>query len=60
VPLYYDKLRREDIQSIVDKIIKRIDGWKGRLLSYGARLALLKACLPSIPIYLMLVIKFPK
>jgi hypothetical protein len=45
VPLHHDKLRREDIQPIIDKIIKRIVCWKGKLLSYGARLTLLKACL---------------
>jgi hypothetical protein len=60
VPLHYDKLRREDLQPIIDKIMKRIAGWKGKLLSYGARLTLLKACLASIPIYLMSFIKFPK
>jgi hypothetical protein len=43
VLLHYEKLRREDIQPIVDKILTRISGWKGRLLSYGARLVLLKA-----------------
>jgi hypothetical protein len=46
------------MQPIVDKVINRIPGWKGRLLSSGARLTLLKACLAIIPIYLMLVIKF--
>jgi hypothetical protein len=60
VPLHYEKLRREDIQPIVDKILNRIASWKGRLLSYGARLTLLKACLASIPVYLMSIIKFPK
>jgi hypothetical protein len=40
--------------------MKRISGWKGRLLSYGARLTLLKAGLASIPICLMSIIKFPK
>jgi hypothetical protein len=45
VPLHYGKLKREDIQPIVDKIIKRIAGWKGKLLSYGARLTLLRTCL---------------
>jgi hypothetical protein len=50
VPLHCDKLRRDDIQPIVDKIIKRIFEWKGKLLSYGARLALLKTCLASISI----------
>jgi hypothetical protein len=60
VPLHHNKLKREDIQPIVDKIIMRITGWKGKLLSYGARLTLLRVCLASIPIYLMSVIKFPK
>jgi len=53
-------LRREDIQPVVNKIIKRVAGWKGRLLSYGGRLTLLKSCLASILIYMMSVIKFPK
>jgi hypothetical protein len=60
VPLHYEKLRREEIQPIVDKIMKRISGWKGKLMSYEARLTLLKACLASIPIYLMSIVKFPK
>jgi hypothetical protein len=60
VPLHHEKLKREDIQFVVDKIINRIPSWKGKLLSYSARLILLKACLASILIYLMYVIKFPK
>jgi hypothetical protein len=58
--LHFSKLRKEDLQPVIDKIIKRIAGWKGRLLSYVGRLTLLKACLASIPIYLMSIIKFPK
>jgi hypothetical protein len=45
---------------VVDKVINIIPGWQGRLLSYAARLVLLKACLASIPIYLLSIIKFPK
>jgi hypothetical protein len=60
VPLHYEKLRSEDIQPIVDKVLNRIPGWKGRLLSYGARLVLFRSCLASIPIYLMSLIRFPK
>jgi hypothetical protein len=59
-PLRYKKLRREDIQAIVDKVVNRISGWKRILLSYGARVVLLRACLSSIPIYLMSLIKFSK
>jgi hypothetical protein len=60
VPLHHSKLRKEDLQPVIDKIIKRIAGWKGRLLSYAGRLILLKFCLASIPIYLLSVIKFPR
>jgi hypothetical protein len=60
IPLHHDKLKREDIQPIVDTTIRRIPRWVGRLLSYADRLTLLKACLASILIYLMSVIKFSK
>lgn len=59
VPLQYTKLRRKDLQPMIDKIIKRTAGCRGRLLSYVGRLTLLKACLASIPIYLLSIIKFP-
>src|SRR3954467_3050153 len=54
------KLRREDIQPLIDKILKRIAGWRGKLLSYAARLTLIKTCLASIPIYLLSFLKFSK
>ena len=56
----FANLKREDIQPVVDKLIKRIAGWKGKLLSIAGKLTLLKSCLASIPIYLLSVIKFPK
>jgi hypothetical protein len=60
IPLHYNKLKRENIQHVVGKIIKRIAGWEGKLLSYGGMLVLLKSYLASIPTYLMSVIKFLK
>jgi hypothetical protein len=33
IPLHYQNLRREDLQPLVDKIVKRIAGWRGRLLT---------------------------
>ena len=53
IPLHYDKLRREDIQPLIDKIIKRMAGWRGKLLSYKGRPVLIQAYLASIPIYLL-------
>ena len=60
VPLHYEKLSREDIQPLVDKMLKKMAGWRGKLLSYAGRLVLIKSCLASIPVYLLSFIKFPK
>jgi hypothetical protein len=60
VPLHYKKLRKEDLQPVVDKVIKKGGGWRGNLLSYKARIILIKAYLASIPNYLLSAIKFPK
>jgi hypothetical protein len=49
VPLHFSKLRKEDLQPILDKIIKRIAGWMGKLLSYRGRLVLLQVSTASIP-----------
>jgi hypothetical protein len=60
IPLQYQKLRREDLQPLVDKIIKRIAGRREKLPNKAGRIILIKACLPSIPIYLMSFFKFPR
>jgi hypothetical protein len=60
VPLHYTKLRKEDIQPIVDKLLKNAAGWRGRLLNHAAKLELVRSVLASIPLYLLSVIKFPK
>lgn len=60
IPLHYDKLKREDIQPLIDKILKKMAGWRGKLLSYSARLTLIKTCLASIPVYLLSFFRFPK
>jgi hypothetical protein len=60
VPLHYDNMRRDDIQPLVDKMLKRIAGWRGKLLSLAARLTLVKSCLASVLVYLLSFIKFSK
>ena len=60
VPLHFKKLAREDVQPLVDKMLKRMARWRGNLMSYAAKLVLIKACLTSIPVYLLSFIEFPK
>jgi hypothetical protein len=59
-PIYFEKLKREDMQLVLDMLIKRVAGWRGKLLAYSSRLVLIKTCLASIPVYLLSFIKFPK
>jgi hypothetical protein len=60
ISLHYNKLSREDLQPLVYKIIKRIVGWRGKLLTRAGRIILIKTCLASILIYLLSFFKFPK
>jgi hypothetical protein len=53
VPLHSNKLRIEDLQPLIDKIIKRIAVWRGKLLCQVGRQILIKTCIASIPIYLL-------
>jgi hypothetical protein len=45
---------------VIDKILKKAAGWRGRLLNHAAKLELVRSVLTSIPLYLLSVIKFPK
>jgi hypothetical protein len=60
IPLHFQKLKREDLQPLIDKIIKRIASWRGQLLTQAGRLVLIKTCIASIPVYLLSFFKFPK
>jgi hypothetical protein len=60
IPLQYSKLSREDLQSLIDKIIRRIAGWRGKLLTQAGRLVLIKTCLSTITVYLLSFYKFSR
>lgn len=49
-----------DSLSLDEKLLKRLDGWKGNTLSIGGRLTLVMACLSSIPIYSKSMYVLPK
>jgi len=60
VPVSGNGIQNSNWLPLVEKISKRLDGWKGGALSLGGRLSLLNACLSSIPIYSMSMYLLPK
>ena len=60
VPVSGSKLHIMDWVPLDEKLVKRLDGWKGGVLSIGGRIVLIKACLSSIPIYCMPMYLLPK
>jgi hypothetical protein len=53
LPLHTRKLRKIEVQPLIDKIGARLPGWKGRFLSTSGRETLVKTVLSSQPIYHM-------
>jgi hypothetical protein len=60
IPLHYEKLKREDLQPLIDSLLGRLAGWRGKFLSSTAKRELVRSVLASIPIYLLYFFKFPK
>lgn len=58
LPLHTHKLRKIEIQPLIDKIGARLPGWKDRMLSASGIETLVKTVLSSQPIYHMTV--FPE
>jgi len=57
LPLRLQKLRRVDVQRIIDKVSNRLATWKARFLNKAARLKLVNTVLSSIPVYFLTVVE---
>ena len=58
-PLTNRRLRIQDWQPVVEKVETHLGGWRGRLLSRGGRLVLVKAVLSAILTYFMSAFRMP-
>jgi hypothetical protein len=58
VPVSGFKLHVVDWRKLDEKVLKRLDGWKG--LSIDGRTTLINSCLSSIPLYCMSIYLIPK
>jgi hypothetical protein len=55
LPLHFRNIKRIEFQPIIEKINKRLAGWKGRLLSKAGKETLVKSVFTAQPIYLLTV-----
>ncbi|KAK1290670.1 hypothetical protein QJS10_CPB18g00804 [Acorus calamus] len=60
LPLVAKKLRQQDWLPLLDRMVKRLAGWSGRMLSLGGKLTLLQAVLSSVPVFYMSIFTMPK
>jgi mannosylglycoprotein endo-beta-mannosidase len=59
VPVAGSRLYIADWLPIIEKIMKRLDGWKGSSLSLGGRPVLINSCLSNLPVYAMSMFWLP-
>jgi hypothetical protein len=57
LPLHFRNVKRITLQPLVEKINKRLAGWKGRLLTKACRETLVKSVLTAHPIYHLTVFR---
>jgi hypothetical protein len=60
LPLHTRRLRKIEVQPLIDKIAARLPGWKGKFLSSSGRETLVKTVLSSLPILSFNGISSPK
>ncbi|XP_060216327.1 uncharacterized protein LOC132643819 [Lycium barbarum] len=50
-PIYAGRKRIAYFDSMVTKVVKRMNGWQGKMLSFGGKVVLIKSVLQSLPTY---------
>lgn len=60
LPTFLMKNKRLQFGYICDRILRRLDSWKHKILSAGGKEILIKTVLQAIPTYTMACFKLPK
>ncbi|CAM8933405.1 unnamed protein product [Rhodiola kirilowii] len=60
LPIWLNGKKTELLNFIEDRMWKKVNGWKGKLLSVAGKEILIKSVVQAIPIYVMSCFKIPK
>ena len=60
MPLTTKHMSKLDVQPLIDKMVGKLLGWKGKLLNKAGRLTLTDSVLTSQPVYHLLVFQLNK
>lgn len=60
LPLTINKPNKHLFIPLIQKMEKRLEGWRGKLLSKGGRMQLITSVLSALPIYYMAAFKLPQ
>ncbi|KAA3469798.1 LINE-1 reverse transcriptase isogeny [Gossypium australe] len=60
VPLLHDRVTKNTLNFVVDKVRKKLQSWDARKLSFAGRITLVQSVLLSIPNYFMQSLMIPK
>ncbi|XP_059295438.1 uncharacterized protein LOC132048768 [Lycium ferocissimum] len=58
-PIYYSKAKMSFYSELLKRIRDKLQGWKGRMLSFGGKAVLLKHVLQAMPMHLLSAIYTP-
>jgi len=60
LPLSLRKLRRVEVQPLIDRVASKLPAWKEKLMDKAGRLTLVKSVLSAMPVYFLTVFSLPK